>query len=241
MKVVAIATRVSMNDKVSGVCQLTEEIAGLTQFRRQFDYSLRQPMTSAVMRRPELFASQFRWKASSPPSRTIVGRRTETDSNRLLRADSDCLDGDNSSIMFAIFDDFPAIPVTAMCGRTTAQVSFDEARSTLSKLERRSFNVASSWPPTPATSCSTRPAVPAPPPPSPSNGAAAGSRSTPRASRWRWPVPASWAHAIRSTCWPIPAKARSRKPKSPAPHPARSRCTATSATASSMSACRTSR
>jgi hypothetical protein len=81
-----------------------------------------------------------------------------------------------------------------------------------------------SWPPTPATSCSTRPAVPAPPPPSPSNGAAAGSPSTPRAWRWRWPAPASWARAIRSTCWPIPAKARSRKPKSPAPRRVRSRC-----------------
>ncbi len=89
------------------------------------------------------------------------------------------------------------------------------------KPHQRSSNAASSWPPTPATSCSTRPAAPAPPPMSPSNGAGAGSPSTRRASPWRWPAPASWARAIRITCWPIPAKARSRKPRSPrtAPSP----------------------
>jgi hypothetical protein len=97
------------------------------------------------------------------------------------------------------------------------------------------------WPPTPATSCSTQPAVPAPPLPSPNNGAAAGSRLTPRAWRWRWPAPASWARVIPFTCWPILARASSRKPKSRAPRRVRSRCRGTSATASSMSACRTSR
>ena len=126
-------------------------------------------------------------------------------------------------------------------GSTLGEVDSPTRSNILSRLLRVWFNAAFSWPPTLATSCSTRPAVPGPPLLLPSNGAAAGSRLTLRAWHWRWRAPASWARAIRFTCWLIPATARSRKPKSPSLRRVHGPCKEASASASSMSAYRTSR
>jgi len=127
-----------------------------------------------------------------------------------------------------------------MFGRTRGAVQ-DRTRFTLCRPERAFRLAASSWSPTPATSCSTPPAVPALPPPSPNNGAGAGSRSTPREWRWRLLVPALWALDTPTTCLPTAVTGNARRLRSPAPSRPALQPAVVSARASSTSACPTSR
>ena len=96
---------------------------------------------------------------------------------------------------------------------TTCAAAIRAPRKDLRRADRHStsLSAAFSWPPIPATSCSTRPAALARRPTSPSSGAGAGSRSTRLASRWRSPARASWARATRSTCSPTAPEGQAKE------------------------------